>query len=82
MLLPWFYSKLPYDVEPEQALKHPEVNTRIEAAMKSLTMATETFLKAIVQSGDKLPWVMFFSFENYKASVNRYLLKMESLPII
>ncbi|XP_074632574.1 ras GTPase-activating-like protein IQGAP1 isoform X3 [Acropora palmata] len=49
-------SKLPYDVEPEQALKHPEVNTRIEAAMKSLTMATETFLKAIVQSGDKLPY--------------------------
>ncbi|XP_015773072.1 PREDICTED: ras GTPase-activating-like protein IQGAP1, partial [Acropora digitifera] len=50
------YSKLPYDVEPEQALKHPEVNTRIEAAMKSLTTATETFLKSIVQSGDKLPY--------------------------
>lgn len=49
-------SKLPYDVEPEQALKHPEVNTRIEAAMKSLTTATETFLKSIVQSGDKLPY--------------------------
>lgn len=49
-------SKLPYDVEPEQALKHPEVNARIEAAIKSLTTATDTFLNSIVQSGDKLPY--------------------------
>ena len=49
------FSKLPYDVEPEQALKHPEVRDRIEAAMKSLTVATDTFLNSIVQSGDKIP---------------------------
>ena len=49
------FSKLPYDVEPEQALKHPEVRDRIEAAMKSLTAATDTFLNSIVQSSDKIP---------------------------
>ncbi|PFX34390.1 Ras GTPase-activating-like protein IQGAP1 [Stylophora pistillata] len=51
-------SKLPYDVEPEQALKHPEVRERIEAAMKSLTVVTDTFLNSIVQSGDKIPYGM------------------------
>lgn len=52
------HSKLPYDVEPEQALKHPEVRERIEAAMKSLTEVTDTFLGSIVQSGHKIPWVV------------------------
>ena len=52
------HSKLPYDVEPEQALKHPEVRERIEAAMKSLTEVTDTFLSSIVQSGHKIPWVV------------------------
>ncbi|XP_058972434.2 ras GTPase-activating-like protein IQGAP1 [Pocillopora verrucosa] len=51
-------SKLPYDVEPEQALKHPEVRERIEAAMKSLTEVTDTFLSSIVQSGHKIPYGM------------------------
>ena len=49
------FSKLPYDVEPEQALKHPEVRDRIEAAMKRLTTATDTFLNSIVRSGEKIP---------------------------
>lgn len=48
-------SKLPYDVEPEQAMKHPEVSSRIEAAMKRLTTATDTFLNSILQSVDKIP---------------------------
>lgn len=50
-----FFSKLPYDVEPEQALKHPEVTARIQAAMKSLTAATDKFLNSIVESASKLP---------------------------
>ena len=48
-------SKLPYDVDPEEALKHPEVRTKVEAAMSRLTAATERFLQSIAASVDKIP---------------------------
>ncbi|XP_031561536.1 ras GTPase-activating-like protein IQGAP1 isoform X2 [Actinia tenebrosa] len=49
-------SKLPYDVDPEQALKHPEVVERIGASVKTLIAATDKFLNSIIQSVDKIPF--------------------------
>lgn len=49
------FSKLPYEVDPEQALKHPEVVERIDGSVKSLISATDKFLNSIIQSVDKIP---------------------------
>lgn len=52
------YSKLPYDVTPEQAMSHEEVRTRLEASIKNMRTVTDKFLSAIVVSVDKIPWVL------------------------
>lgn len=49
------YSKLPYDVTPEQAMSHEEVRTRLEASIKNMRTVTDKFLSAIVVSVDKIP---------------------------
>uniref|UniRef100_A0AAY4DV05 IQ motif containing GTPase activating protein 1 n=1 Tax=Denticeps clupeoides TaxID=299321 RepID=A0AAY4DV05_9TELE len=53
-------SKLPYDVTPEQAMKHEEVRTRLEASIKNMRTVTDKFLSAIVVSVDKIPYGMRF----------------------
>lgn len=50
-----FYRKLPYDVDPEQAMEHPEVRTKVDAAISRLTAATDRFLQSITASVDKIP---------------------------
>lgn len=49
------YSKLPYDVTPEQAMSHEEVRNRLEASIKNMRTVTDKFLSAIVVSVDKIP---------------------------
>ncbi|XP_048583306.1 ras GTPase-activating-like protein IQGAP1 isoform X2 [Nematostella vectensis] len=51
-------SKLPYDVDPEQALSHPEVREKIAMSMRNLIQATDKFLNSIVQSVEKIPYGM------------------------
>ncbi|KAJ7307571.1 hypothetical protein JRQ81_009597 [Phrynocephalus forsythii] len=51
-------SPLPYDVTPEQALGHPEVQRRLDISLRHLLTVTETFLSAITSSVDKLPYGM------------------------
>ena len=51
-------SELPYDVDNETAMKHPEVVARVEASIKSLQVAADKFLNSIVKSTDLIPYGM------------------------
>ena len=62
-----FSSGLPYEVTPEQALTHPEVQQRIKQSIENLRTATEKFFNAILTSLNKIPWVdSFFVVINLK----------------
>ncbi|KFP01273.1 Ras GTPase-activating-like IQGAP3, partial [Calypte anna] len=51
-------SKLPYEVSPEQALSHPEVQRRLDISIHTLLTLTEKFVSAITSSVDKIPYGM------------------------
>ncbi|KAL3866731.1 hypothetical protein ACJMK2_044012 [Sinanodonta woodiana] len=51
-------SELPYDVSPEDALKHQEVMDRIQETIVKLQLLTDRFLTIILQSLDKIPYGM------------------------
>ncbi|KAM6294198.1 ras GTPase-activating-like protein IQGAP3 [Aegotheles albertisi] len=51
-------SKLPYEVSPEQALSHPEVQRRLDISVRSLLAMTDKFVSAITSSVDKIPYGM------------------------
>ncbi|XP_013014436.1 ras GTPase-activating-like protein IQGAP3 isoform X1 [Cavia porcellus] len=51
-------SHLPYDVTPEQALSHPEVQRRLDISLRNLLAVTEKFLVAITSSVDQIPYGM------------------------
>ncbi|KAM6219947.1 ras GTPase-activating-like protein IQGAP3 [Rhynchocyon petersi] len=51
-------SHLPYDVTPEQALSHPEVQRRLDISIRNLLAITEKFLVAIISSVDQIPYGM------------------------
>ncbi|XP_042832302.1 ras GTPase-activating-like protein IQGAP3 isoform X1 [Panthera tigris] len=51
-------SHLPYDVTPEQALSHPEVQRRLDISLRSLLAVTDKFLAAIISSVDQIPYGM------------------------
>ncbi|XP_004480659.2 ras GTPase-activating-like protein IQGAP3 isoform X1 [Dasypus novemcinctus] len=51
-------SHLPYDVTPEQALSHPEVQRRLDISIRNLLAMTEKFLVAIISSVDQIPYGM------------------------
>ncbi|NWW37247.1 IQGA3 protein, partial [Panurus biarmicus] len=51
-------SKLPYEVSPEQALSHPEVQRRLDISIRSLLAITDKFVSAITSSVDKIPYGM------------------------
>ncbi|NXO20605.1 IQGA3 protein, partial [Cisticola juncidis] len=51
-------SKLPYEVSPEQALSHPEVQRRLDISIHNLLAMTEKFVSAITSSVDKIPYGM------------------------
>ena len=46
---------MPYDVTVEQALKHEEVQQRIDQSIQYLMAATNKFLDAIFNSVNKIP---------------------------
>uniref|UniRef100_A0A452UUD8 IQ motif containing GTPase activating protein 3 n=1 Tax=Ursus maritimus TaxID=29073 RepID=A0A452UUD8_URSMA len=51
-------SHLPYDVTPEQALSHPEVQRRLDISLRSLLAMTDKFVVAIMSSVDQIPYGM------------------------
>ncbi|RLV88778.1 hypothetical protein DV515_00015297 [Chloebia gouldiae] len=51
-------SKLPYEVSPEQALSHPEVQRRLDISIRNLLAVTDKFVSAITSSVDKIPYGM------------------------
>uniref|UniRef100_UPI00358E305C ras GTPase-activating-like protein IQGAP1 n=1 Tax=Myxine glutinosa TaxID=7769 RepID=UPI00358E305C len=51
-------SKLPYDVAPEQAMTHEEVQKRMESSIRCLRMAADKFLVSITSSKDNIPYGM------------------------
>ncbi|NWI22317.1 IQGA3 protein, partial [Sula dactylatra] len=51
-------SKLPYEVSPEQALSHPEVQRRLDISIRNLLAITDKFVSAITSSVDKIPYGM------------------------
>ncbi|XP_047454729.1 ras GTPase-activating-like protein IQGAP3 [Mugil cephalus] len=63
-------SSLPYEVSPEDALSHPEVQRRIDIAMVNLKNLTDRVLKAITSNLHKLPYGL-----RYTAKVLRDTLK-------
>ncbi|CAJ1061313.1 ras GTPase-activating-like protein IQGAP3 [Xyrichtys novacula] len=63
-------SSLPYDVTPEDALGHPEVQRRIDVAIINLKNLTDRVLKAITSNLHKLPYGL-----RYTAKVLRDALR-------
>ncbi|KAB0394310.1 hypothetical protein E2I00_000120, partial [Balaenoptera physalus] len=51
-------SHLPYDITPEQALSHPEVQRRLDISLRNLLAMTDKFLAAIISSVDQIPYVV------------------------
>lgn len=51
------HSKLPYEVSPEQALSHTEVQRRLDISIRNLLTMTDKFVSAITSSVDKIPYV-------------------------
>ena len=51
-------SELPYDVDNDTAMKHPEVVAKVEASIKSLRTAADRFLTSISKSTDLIPYGM------------------------
>ncbi|KAM9309518.1 ras GTPase-activating-like protein IQGAP3 [Pholidichthys leucotaenia] len=67
-------SSLPYEVSPEDALSHPEVQRRIDIAIVNLKNLTDRVFKAITSNLHKLPYGL-----RYTAKVLRDALK-EKFP--
>ncbi|XP_077181510.1 ras GTPase-activating-like protein IQGAP3 [Paroedura picta] len=62
-------SNLPYDVSPEQALSHPEVQRRLDISVRNLLAVTDKFLSAIMTSVDKIPYGMRYMAKVLKGSL-------------
>uniref|UniRef100_A0A2K5I9U8 IQ motif containing GTPase activating protein 3 n=1 Tax=Colobus angolensis palliatus TaxID=336983 RepID=A0A2K5I9U8_COLAP len=62
-------SHLPYDVTPEQALCHPEVQRQLDIALRNLLAMTDKFLAAITSSVDQIPYGMRYVAKVLKATL-------------
>nr|XP_037853687.1 ras GTPase-activating-like protein IQGAP3 isoform X2 [Chlorocebus sabaeus] len=62
-------SHLPYDVTPEQALSHPEVQRQLDIALRNLLAMTDKFLAAITSSVDQIPYGMRYVAKVLKATL-------------
>ncbi|XP_074836699.1 ras GTPase-activating-like protein IQGAP3 [Carettochelys insculpta] len=62
-------SKLPYEVSPDQALSHPEVQQRLDISIRNLLVVTDKFLCAITSSVDKIPYGMRYVAKILKTSL-------------
>uniref|UniRef100_UPI00398E9324 ras GTPase-activating-like protein IQGAP3 n=1 Tax=Pristiophorus japonicus TaxID=55135 RepID=UPI00398E9324 len=63
-------SNLPYEVTPDQALTHREVQRRLDISIRNLRAATDKFLNAIVSSVDKIPYGMRYTAKVLKGSLH------------
>ncbi|KAJ6652764.1 hypothetical protein lerEdw1_010912 [Lerista edwardsae] len=62
-------SNLPYDVSPEQALSHPEVQRRLDISLRHLLTVADKFLSAITSSVDQIPYGMRYIARVLKRSL-------------
>ncbi|NWV27049.1 IQGA3 protein, partial [Origma solitaria] len=62
-------SKLPYEVSPEQALSHPEVQRRLNISIHNLLAITDKFVSAITSSVDKIPYGMRYMAKILRTSL-------------
>ncbi|NXM78550.1 IQGA3 protein, partial [Serilophus lunatus] len=62
-------SKLPYEVSPEQALSHPEVQRRLDISTRNLLAMTDKFVSAITSSVDKIPYGMRYVAKTLRTSL-------------
>ncbi|KAK2502485.1 hypothetical protein MC885_019073 [Smutsia gigantea] len=62
-------SHLPYDVTPEQALSHPEVQRRLDISLRNLLSMTDKFLVAIISSVDQIPYGMRYMAKVLKTTL-------------
>ncbi|NWR39034.1 IQGA1 protein, partial [Tachuris rubrigastra] len=62
-------SKLPYEVSPEQALSHPEVQRRLDISIRNLLAMTDKFVSAITSSVDKIPYGMRYMAKILRTSL-------------
>ena len=53
----FYFSGMEYEVTPEKALEHQEVQERISRSVETLKQATEAFLAAILQNIQMIPYV-------------------------
>ncbi|XP_066466248.1 ras GTPase-activating-like protein IQGAP3 [Tiliqua scincoides] len=62
-------SNLPYDVSPEQALSHPEVQRRLDISLRHLLAMADKFLLAITSSVEQIPYGMRYIARVLKRSL-------------
>uniref|UniRef100_A0A8C6YHB1 IQ motif containing GTPase activating protein 3 n=1 Tax=Naja naja TaxID=35670 RepID=A0A8C6YHB1_NAJNA len=62
-------SHLPYNVTPQQALGHPEVQRRLDVSLGHLLVLADKFLSAILSSVDKIPYGMRYMAKVLKATL-------------
>uniref|UniRef100_A0A8C5RSE3 IQ motif containing GTPase activating protein 3 n=1 Tax=Laticauda laticaudata TaxID=8630 RepID=A0A8C5RSE3_LATLA len=62
-------SHLPYNVTPQQALGHPEVQRRLDISLGHLLVLADKFLSAILSSVDKIPYGMRYMAKVLKATL-------------
>uniref|UniRef100_A0A8C5JUS1 IQ motif containing GTPase activating protein 3 n=1 Tax=Jaculus jaculus TaxID=51337 RepID=A0A8C5JUS1_JACJA len=62
-------SHLPYDVTPEQALSHAEVQRRLDISLRNLLSMTDKFLVAIISAVDQIPYGMRYVAKVLKTSL-------------
>ncbi|NXU83382.1 IQGA3 protein, partial [Xiphorhynchus elegans] len=63
------HSNLPYEVSPEQALSHPEVQRRLDISIRNLLATTDKFVSAITSSVDKIPYGMRYMAKILRTSL-------------
>ncbi|KAL1778167.1 ras GTPase-activating IQGAP3 isoform X1 [Sigmodon hispidus] len=64
-------SCLPYDVTPEQALSHPEVQRRLDISLRNLLTLTDKFFVAINSSVDHIPYGMRYMAKVLKTALEK-----------
>ncbi|XP_030043765.1 ras GTPase-activating-like protein IQGAP3 [Microcaecilia unicolor] len=63
-------SKFPYDVSPEQALSHPEVQRRLDISIHNLITITDRFFTTIISNVDEIPYGMRYVAKVLKDSLS------------
>ncbi|KAM4690065.1 ras GTPase-activating-like protein IQGAP3 [Rhinophrynus dorsalis] len=62
-------STLPYDVTPEQALSHQEVQRRLDISIRNLISVTDKFFNTIMANVDQIPYGMRYVAKVLKNSL-------------